>query len=399
MASPNFNADDPRNPLIALLAGRPMTGSTGFNVGGASSTLGMGGGGFSAENGDAAGPGRVTPDQMAILRGLGLTTDTQMESPVTSFDGRTIAGDDGATYQVDPTGDIRVNGKLYSQLNGLNVGGPGGVKDPSRVIYDPRFGALTEPDNINNIFDTGYGNAVFAAGAAGLALPTLAAALGGASSGGMGANVASTDAGATGASASTGAGASTAQTQAAIDAANGVGGGGGGAAGAAAPGAGAAGAGASTAETQAAVDAANGVSGAGGVGGSAGNFLSRAGSYIASHPMDAARVGLGLASLGAASHGGSGSPGAAGGDMNSIIEQMAMANRVNQNTPIGSRQWVHNPDGTWTVNDTMSAPEQANFENVQGLNASVTDMARQRLAAFLAHPYDFSSVGRGGYGG
>lgn len=98
-----------------------------------------------------------------------------------------------------------------------------------------------------------------------------------------------------------------------------------------------------------------------------------------------ARMGLGLASLGAASSGGGGSGGET--DPQNIIEQMANANRVDQNTPIGSRRWSQDPaTGRWTVNDSMSPTEQANFEGVQGLNSSVTQMARDRLAALLAKP-------------
>jgi hypothetical protein len=98
-----------------------------------------------------------------------------------------------------------------------------------------------------------------------------------------------------------------------------------------------------------------------------------------------ARTGLGLASLGAAASGGGGQ----GGETNpqSIIEQMAAANRVDHNTPIGSRRWSQDPaTGRWTVNDAMSPEEQANFEGVQGLNASSTQVARDRLAALLAKP-------------
>ena len=102
---------------------------------------------------------------------------------------------------------------------------------------------------------------------------------------------------------------------------------------------------------------------------------------------------LGLAGLGAMSN--SNNPGGPGGgpgsgdstDANSIIEQMAAANRVNHNTPLGSRNWSKDPvTGQWTVNDTMNPAEQANFGEVQGMNADVTGMARQRLAALLANP-------------
>lgn len=93
-----------------------------------------------------------------------------------------------------------------------------------------------------------------------------------------------------------------------------------------------------------------------------------------------ARGALGLASLGAAREGTS------GGETNpqSIIEQMANANRVNHNTPFGSRAWSQGADGRWTVNDSLSPEEQANYEGVRGLNSNVTNTARDRLAAFMA---------------
>lgn len=118
------------------------------------------------------------------------------------------------------------------------------------------------------------------------------------------------------------------------------------------------------------------------------------GSFLGSNAGNIVRGGLGLAALGGAAGGGGGGGGSGGGggggsgstDANSIIEQMANANRVNQNTPFGSRNWVRGEDGRWTVNDTLNPAEQANFENVQGMNAGVTDFARQRLAKLLAAP-------------
>lgn len=96
------------------------------------------------------------------------------------------------------------------------------------------------------------------------------------------------------------------------------------------------------------------------------------------------RGAMGLASLGAGSSGG----GSGGGntDAGSIIEQMANANRVNHNTPLGSREWTQGQDGRWTVNDTMDPTEAANFRNVQGMNTDVTGEARRRFAAILAAP-------------
>lgn len=98
-----------------------------------------------------------------------------------------------------------------------------------------------------------------------------------------------------------------------------------------------------------------------------------------------ARGVLGLASLGAAGSGGGNSNGQPT-DANTIIEQMANANRVNHNTPLGSRNWSQGADGRWTVNDTMNPTEAANFQTVQGINSNVSNATRDRLAAFLAQP-------------
>jgi hypothetical protein len=124
-----------------------------------------------------------------------------------------------------------------------------------------------------------------------------------------------------------------------------------------------------------------GAGGAGGAGAGGGSLLSSLGGA-----QNVARLGMGLASLGGAGGSSGSSSGGGNSDAQSIIQQMAQANRVNQNTPFGSRKWTQGPNGQWQVDDTLSAPEQANFENVQGMNADVTGMARQRLAALLAQP-------------
>jgi hypothetical protein len=41
---------------------------------------------------------------------------------------------------------------------------------------------------------------------------------------------------------------------------------------------------------------------------------------------------------------------------------------------------------SWGVTDAFSPQEQANYEGVRGMNADVTSMAQQRLAAMLAAP-------------
>lgn len=97
-----------------------------------------------------------------------------------------------------------------------------------------------------------------------------------------------------------------------------------------------------------------------------------------------ARLGVGLAGLGAAA-GGRGSGDAGETNPQNIIEQMANANRVDHNSPFGSRRWSQDPEsGRWTVTDALSPTEQANFEGVQGINSGVTNMTRDYLARMMA---------------
>jgi hypothetical protein len=275
--------------------------------------------------------------------------------------------------------------------------GDGSVLDWSKVRYDPDLGLVTSPDNTKHVkakstqnFQTiGQLLALAAAGGAvaGVLPAGEAAAAGAGAAGGAGAGA---GAAAGGASAlpitNTGLGA---LFQGAPGLAPGVGGseaawlaGAGGGAGAGAGG----GSGLANLGTQSpapVTDLSTNAAANGASRGVLGSGLS--GSQLA----NGARLVGGLASLGAAGAG-AGSSNSSGGlatDPNSIIDQMAQANRVNQNTPFGSRAWSKDPQtGQWTVNDTLSAPEQANFTNVQGLNASTTDMARQRLAQMLATP-------------
>ena len=128
-----------------------------------------------------------------------------------------------------------------------------------------------------------------------------------------------------------------------------------------------------------------GAAGAGASGG--GNLLSQAGSWIANNPGTALRGAAGLAALGAGVSSGNQSANTGGvGDFNDILAAQANANRYDWNTPTGSRRWSQGADGRWTVNDSLSAPEQANFENVQALNAGSTGLARNRLAEIIAAP-------------
>lgn len=109
--------------------------------------------------------------------------------------------------------------------------------------------------------------------------------------------------------------------------------------------------------------------------------------YVTSNPMGALRTVGGLASMGAGLAGGRGGADTGGvGDMNDILAQQANANRYDWNTPFGSRSWERGEDGSWTVNDRMSEREQANFDNVQGMNADATGYARQLLARTMANP-------------
>lgn len=128
-----------------------------------------------------------------------------------------------------------------------------------------------------------------------------------------------------------------------------------------------------------------GLAGAGGAASGGAGAAAGAGGLVDSLGgwQNIARGAGGLAALGASAGGGGGS----GGETNpqNIIEQMAAANRVDHNTPVGNRRWSQDPaTGRWTVNDSMNPAEQANFEGVQGINSNVTQAARDRLAALLS---------------
>lgn len=317
------------------------------------------------------------------------------------------------TYQFDPTdqnidssGAIMRDGQQYHQLASTSIGGQGQPIDPSKVIYDPKYGLLTPQTNLKPI-SNGYGDMVFGLAALGLGLPTAMAAMGGTAAGAGGGGAASsgggTSLGALGVDSSPISVQSLGSVpqMASTDSIMGYGGA---SAGAGAGGLGnAAGSGGSL-SGGGYVDDPGFVAGDAADPGSLSSTIGRGGSsiadWVAKNPLQAARLGIGVGSALAGASGSSHGGGGAGNDMSSIIEQMANANRVNQNTPIGSRQWVHNQDGTWTVNDALSKPEQQNFENVQGMNADVTGMARQRLAQLLAQPFDFQSYyQRAGAGG
>jgi hypothetical protein len=317
--------------------------------------------------------------------------------------------------------DSRLRPDVAEQLNGrvqlaqAGVGGWSEVIDPSKVQYDPEFGLVTAPENIrrmdpsNDRYDqalmiaatAGIGGAMAAHAMAAMGAPAAAGGVGGAEGAAAGAGGLE---GAGGAAAFEipGPMAQIAQPGAmnamapafslpaeaggglASLGAESLGGGGSAASGALTP-----------AEMAGGVDV--GYTGAAGealpaTGSSSAGpaSLANGGSGLGSvvdamgGPQGVARMAGGLASLGAAGGGGGGGGGGSG-DAQSIIDQMANANRVDHNTPIGSRRWSQDPQtGRWTVNDSMSDVEQANFGNVQQLNAGVTGMARDRLAQLLA---------------
>lgn len=118
MASMNINAGASGNPLDALLA--QNKGSLWGNLGG-------------------------------LLYGrYNITTNGGLDeggNPTPVPDGMVTENDD--RYQ----GAIRdLNGR--TQLRNTNVGGPGGVIDPSKVTYDPRYGLVTDPSNLNPVGET-----------------------------------------------------------------------------------------------------------------------------------------------------------------------------------------------------------------------------------------------------
>jgi hypothetical protein len=316
------------------------------------------------------------------------------------------------SFNDNPYGGFKgQDGKYHVQV------GQNKLKDPSRVTVDPDLGEITDPDNVIDIKPEGINYAMLAAaltaGAGGAALglgeagglgaaaagagelapltgvtlapETAIGALGeygGAGALGGGAAAAGGAAGAGGLAPLTGV---TLAPETAIGTMGTYGGAGGGLAGLGASGgaSGSTGAGLSPLTgVQLEPETAIGTMGEY-TGGGSPSLLQQAGSAITNNPGQAARLGLGLAAMGGAARS-SNTSGGAGTDANSIIEQMANANRVNWNTPLGSRAWDKKPDGTWAVNDTLNPAEQANFENVQGMNSGVTDYAKQALARLLS---------------
>lgn len=422
MARMNINAGAQGNPLDALLNGRPMYG----NAGGMLYT--QGGNGPDAFNTGGYAPDGSTPSDV-------LTTDPRYFSQTTTQGSEAGGGD--RVYRLNPRTQQALKGRV--QIRNTNIGGPGGVIDPSQVEYDPEFGLVTDPRNLNAVGETfldKYGPWMLAAPAAIAAGGAIAAGVGEGAGGAGAAGISGSNALATGGFGT--------NISAGSGAFGGVGAAGatGGAASSGLPdsywnqyadsgqiGSDAGydmqpplgdtppspyeidGLGPDTLPTGSASGAtfdasgnlipaggAAGGSAAGAAGGTAGGTAGSAGgsSGILSQlglnsPTQIARAGLGLYALGSAHTGTSGAntSGAAGSltDPMSIINAMASANRVNQNTPFGSRTWSQDPTtGQWTVNDTMNPTEQANYTNVAGMNTDLTNFARQRLAALMAAP-------------
>lgn len=174
-----------------------------------------------------------------------------------------------------------------------------------------------------------------------------------------------------------------------------------------AAGIGAAGGGAAELASMAGLEGMGGVgsmgAGLGAGGGGLAGALGGAGSAVSSALgglgiRDVVRAGLGLFALGQMNKdrgGGGGGGGGVGSNAQSIIDQMANANRVDINTPLGSRKWNKGEDGRWSVTDSMDPAEEQNFRGVQGMNSDVTGMARQRLAELLANPKKSRGVSYG----
>lgn len=154
MANLNINTGAPGNPLDALLQqnGGGLYGSQGFDI----------------ENLLAQARAGTIDPRLAAL-GYGPTTydSTYQFNPSNSM--------------IDPTtGQINLNGQRYVQLKNTSIGGPGGVIDPSKVIYNKQFGELAPSNDVNKPQDdwaanympfiiAGLGSAAAIAGSAGAA--------------------------------------------------------------------------------------------------------------------------------------------------------------------------------------------------------------------------------------
>lgn len=123
---PNFNADDPNNPLLALLAGRNPYGSSGRYMP------------FDAAD---------TMNLTGSLHDASSYRDPRYWEQYTEWD-----GDNGQRTGWRPNAAAQaLLGERGAQVGHANVGGPGGVIDPSQTRYDEQLGLLTSRDNINEL--------------------------------------------------------------------------------------------------------------------------------------------------------------------------------------------------------------------------------------------------------
>lgn len=137
----NINSGAAGNPLDALLAGRNIFGSTGFNI----------------EN--------------ALAQSY--AGDTGVRGQLSQFGTFGTPYDDTNTFNptnpaIDSRGRITLDGKNYAQLANTNIGGPGEAIDPSKVIFNDQYGLITDPSNIKAPSDVGdwVGPAIIAASTA-----------------------------------------------------------------------------------------------------------------------------------------------------------------------------------------------------------------------------------------
>lgn len=303
--------------------------------------------------------------------------DPRYYEPYTEYD-----GDRGEVtrYRLRPEYADRIGNR--TQLGQSGIGGYGEANDASGLVWDDEFGILADRGNINAPDDSGpqgiMANYVIpaatlaamgygAGSAAGLWGGAAGAAPAGAGAGAAPAGITMIDGGLPAIFEAGGAGVT--MTPAALGAA-------------AIPGGSSSGGFLSTLG-----------SALSGGGASIGDVISSGatslGNAITSNPGTAIRgiAGLGAAIAGSRGGGGGGGSGGGGvGDFNDLLSAQANANRVDINTPTGSRRWSQGQDGRWTVNDSMSPEEQANYENVRTMNAGATDYARQLLARTMARP-------------
>lgn len=126
-------------------------------------------------------------------------------------------------------------------------------------------------------------------------------------------------------------------------------------------------------------------------------------SGLASNP-GAAMMGVGA--VGQAVSGSKGTPAAP--DFTSVAnaesaaqqalnEQTLRANRYNENTPYGSREWTQDANGNWTSNTTLSPEQQALFDQENRLSQQYGDTAQSLLSNTqqqMSQPFQFSDTDR-----